>query len=159
MAINQTFAKAFARNLWIIEAQTAGLTHQDSLVQVPGMNCLNWVLGHLADYRDQVLAMLGEAPALGEEGARYQRESNPVTGDGPGVVPLERLLAVLKEGQVRISAALSALSDEALGAEEMVNDRRLTLEDRLHFAYFHDTYHTGQTELLRAVAGKTDKVI
>jgi len=159
MAINQTLAKAFARNLWIIEAQTAGLTHQDSLVQVPGMNCLNWVLGHLADYRDQVLAMLGEAPALGEEGARYQRESDPVTGDGPGVVPLERLLAVLKEGQVRISAALSALSDEALGAEEMVNDRRLTLEDRLHFAYFHDTYHTGQTELLRAVAGKTDKVI
>jgi len=159
MPINQVFAKAFARNLWIIEAQTAGLTHQDSLVQVPGMNCLNWVLGHLADYRDQVLAMLGEAPALGEEGARYQRESDPVTGDGPGVVPLERLLAVLKEGQVRISAALSALSDEALGAEEMVNDRRLTLEDRLHFAYFHDTYHTGQTELLRAVAGKIDKVI
>jgi len=159
MPINQVFAKAFARNLWIIEAQTAGLTHQDSLVQVPGMNCLNWVLGHLADYRDQVLAMLGEAPALGEEGARYQRESDPVTGDGPGVVPLERLLAVLKEGQVRISAALSALSDEALGAEEMVNGRRLTLEDRLHFAYFHDTYHTGQTELLRAVAGKIDKVI
>ena len=159
MPINQVFAKAFARNLWIIEAQTAGLTHQDSLVQVPGMNCLNWVLGHLADYRDQVLGMLGEAPALGEEGARYQRESDPVTGDGPGVVPLERLLAVLKEGQVRISTALSALSNEALGAEEMVNDRRLTLEDRLHFAYFHDTYHTGQTELLRAVAGKTDKVI
>ena len=159
MPINQVFAKAFARNLWIIEAQTAGLTHQDSLVQVPGMNCLNWVLGHLADYRDQVLTMLGEAPALGEEGARYQRESDPVTGDGPGVVPLERLLAVLKEGQVRISTALSALSNEALGAEEMVNDRRLTLEDRLHFAYFHDTYHTGQTELLRAVAGKTDKVI
>ena len=159
MPINQVFAKAFARNLWIIEAQTAGLTHQDSLVQVPGMNCLNWVLGHLADYRDQVLTMLGEAPALGEEGARYQRESDPVTGDGPGVVPLERLLATLKEGQVRISAALSALSGEALGAEEMVNDRRLTLEDRLHFAYFHDTYHTGQTELLRAVAGKTDKVI
>jgi len=159
MPINQVFAKAFARNLWIVEAQTAGLTHQDSLVQVPGMNCLNWVLGHLADYRDQVLTMLGETPALGEEGARYQRESDPVTGDGPGVVPLERLLAVLKEGQVRISAALSALSDEALGAEETVNDRRLTLEDRLHFAYFHDTYHTGQTELLRAVAGKTDKVI
>jgi len=25
--------------------------------------------------------------------------------------------------------------------------------------YFHDTYHTGQTDLLRQVAGKHDKVI
>lgn len=159
MPVNQMLAKAFARNLWIIEAQTAGLTHQDSLAQMPGMNCLNWVVGHLANYRDRVLTMLGEAPALDEEGARYQRESDPVTGDGPGVVSLERLLAVLKEGQVRITAALSTLSEQALQVEETDNGRRSTLEDRLHFAYFHDTYHTGQTELLRAVAGKTDKVI
>jgi len=159
MLTTQQLAKAFARNLWIVEAQAAGLSHQDSLVQQPGMNCLNWVLGHLADYRDQVLAMLGEAPALGEESARYRRESDPVTGDGPGVIPLERLLAVLKEGQGRISAALSALPGEALQKEEMVGDRRLTLGERLHFAYFHDTYHTGQAELLRALAGRTDKVL
>jgi len=159
MLTTKSLAKAFARNLWIVEAQAAGLSHQDSLVQAPGMNCLNWVLGHLADNRDQVLGMLGEAPALGEESARYRRESDPVTGDGPGVISLERLLAVLKEGQGRISAALSALPGEALGEEEMVGDRRLTLGERLQFAYFHDTYHTGQTELLRAAAGRTDRVI
>ena len=160
MPTAQMLAKAYARNLRIIEAQTAGLSHQDSLVQAPyNINCLNWVLGHLADGRDQVLAMLGEAPALGEESARYRRESDPVTGDGPGVIPLERLLAVLKEGQERIAAALFALPDEALGEEQPVGERRLTLEERLHFAYFHDTYHTGQTELLRGVAGKSDQVI
>jgi uncharacterized damage-inducible protein DinB len=159
MPTSQMLAKAFARNLKIIEAQTDGLSHQDSLVQVPGTNCLNWVLGHLAEYRDQVLAMLGEAPVLGEESARYRRESDPVTGDGPGVIPLGRLLAALQEGQERISAALAALPDEALGEEQAVGERRPTLEERLHFAYFHDTYHTGQTELLRAAAGRTDKVI
>ncbi|HUU62167.1 MAG TPA: DinB family protein, partial [Acidimicrobiia bacterium] len=83
----------------------------------------------------------------------------PVTGDGPGVIPLGRLLAALQEGQERISAALAALPEEALGEEQTVGDRRLTLEERLHFAYFHDTYHTGQTELLRAAAGRTDKVL
>jgi DinB superfamily len=159
MLSNELLAKAFARNHWIIEAQTAGLTHQDSLVQVPNLNCLNWVLGHLAEGRDQVLGLLGQSPALGEEGARYRRESDPVTGEGPGVVSLERLLAVLKEGQGRISAALSALPAEALGEEQAVGERRLSLEERLHFAYFHDTYHVGQTELLRTLAGKTDKVI
>lgn len=30
---------------------------------------------------------------------------------------------------------------------------------RLHFDYFHDTYHTGQTEILRQVAGTDDQVI
>lgn len=161
MLTPQMLAKAYARNHWIIEAQTAGLSHQDSLVQAPyGSNCLNWVLGHLADGRDQVLAMLGEEPRLAEEeSARYRRDSEPVIGDGPGVIPLERLLAVLKEGQERISAALSALSAETLQEEQAVGERRLTLGERLHFAYFHDTYHVGQTELLRAVAGKRDKVI
>ena len=161
MLTPQMLAKAYARNHRIVEAQTAGLSHQDSLVQTPyNINCLNWVLGHLADGRDQVLAMLREAPLLvEEEGARYRRESEPVIGDGPGVIPLERLLAILKEGQERISAALFALSEEALQEEQPVGGRRLTLGERLHFAYFHETYHVGQTELLRALAGKRDKVI
>jgi len=128
-------------------------------VQAPNVNCLNWVLGHLADNRDQVLALLGEESVLGEEAARYRRGSDPVGGDGPGVVPLERLLAVLKEGQERISAALPALTEEAAQEEQVVGERRTTLGERLHFIYFHDTYHVGQTELLRGMAGKTDKII
>ena len=34
-----------------------------------------------------------------------------------------------------------------------------SLGARLHFQYFHDTYHTGQTELLRQVTGVGDKII
>ncbi len=128
-------------------------------MQVPGVNCLNWVLGHIADSRDEVLSMLGEGPALGEAAARYCRESDPVTADGPGVVPLERLLAVLAEGQERIGAALGALSAEALQELRQNGDRTLPLGTLLHFAMWHETYHVGQTELLRALAGKRDKVI
>lgn len=159
MPTAQLLAKAFKRNVLIIEAQTKDLTHQDSLVQVPGVNCLNWVLGHLTDGRDQVLAMLGESPLMGEAGARYRRESDPITSDGPEVLPLEQLLAVLRKGQEGLTTALAARADAALEEEQQVGERTLTLLERLHFAYFHDTYHTGQTELLRALAGKIDKVI
>jgi hypothetical protein len=159
MLTARDLGKAFARNLRIVAAQSEGLTHQDSLRQTPHVNCLNWVLGHIAEGRDQVLALLGEPAVLGEEGAGYRRESDPVTGEGPGVVPLERLLAVLKEGQERIAAALAGLSEEALAEERRDGERVLPLGTLLHFAYFHDTYHAGQTELLRALAGKTDKVI
>jgi len=159
MLTTRDLGKAFARNLRIVVAQSEGLTHEDSLRQTPHVNCLNWVLGHIAEGRDQVLALLGEPAALGEEGARYRRESDPVAGEGPGVVPLERLLAVLGEGQERIAAALAGLSEEALAEERRDGERVLPLGTLLHFAYFHDTYHAGQTELLRALAGKTDKVI
>lgn len=155
----QDLAKAFARNLWIVEAQSTGLSHQDALRQTPHVNCLNWVLGHMAEGRDQVLALLGQPPVLGEEGARYRRESDPVTSDGPGVLTLDRLLAALKEGQERMTSALAGLSEEALSEERREGDRVLPVGARLFFAYFHDTYHTGQTELLRALAGKADKVI
>jgi hypothetical protein len=155
----ESLAKDFRRNFWIIEAQTKGLTHQDSLLQVPGVNCLNWVLGHVAGSRDEVLSLLGESPALGEAAARYRRESDPVTEDGPGVVPLEGLLAALAEGQERIAAALAALPEEALQELRRNGDRTLPLGTLLHFANWHETYHVGQTELLRALAGKRDKVI
>jgi hypothetical protein len=159
MSAAETLAKDFKRNAAILEMQTRGLTHQDSLVQVPGVNCLNWVVGHIADSRDRVLAFLGQAPALGETATRYRRESDPISGDGPGVLPLERLLAVLAEGQERIAAALAGLTDEALAEMRRDGDRTLPLGTLLHFANWHETYHVGQTELLRALAGKRDKVI
>ena len=34
-----------------------------------------------------------------------------------------------------------------------------SLHESLRFIYFHDTYHTGQTDLLRQVAGTEDKII
>jgi uncharacterized damage-inducible protein DinB len=154
-----TLAKDFKRNFLVLEAQTKDLTHQDALVQVPGVNCLNWVLGHIADSRDQVLRLLGEVPALGEAASRYRRESDPVTGDGPGVLPLERLLAALREGQGRIASRLSDLTEETLAKARQDGERTLPLGTLLHFANWHETYHVGQTEILRAMAGKTDKVI
>ena len=36
---------------------------------------------------------------------------------------------------------------------------KTTLGQVVFFLYFHDTYHTGQLEALRQLAGKDDKVI
>lgn len=48
----------------VIRRQTAGLTHEDSLLQPShGGNCLNWVVGHITIARANILALLGEQPA------------------------------------------------------------------------------------------------
>ena len=154
-------AKDYKRNANVIAWQADGLSHADSLLQTPyRINCLNWVLGHIANGRDGVLGMVG-ADQVAEPGEldRYQRESEPILEDGPGVVPLQRLLEIIAATQEGLEAALGSLTDEDLAVETTVGERTTTLGDRVHFAYFHDTYHTGQTELLRQVAGKDDHII
>lgn len=161
MITKEQLAEGFALNLRLIKMQIAELTHTDSLAQSPyNINCLNWVLGHIAVSRDGVLRLLGEVPLLNEaETSRYKTDSDPITGDGPDIIQLQRLLEILETGQERIDAGFARLSDDDLSQEIQVGERYVPLSVRLHGFYFHDTYHTGQTELLRQVAGANDKII
>jgi len=151
---------AFDRNVALLKTQADGLSHADSLRQPPFRgNCLNWVLGHLAENRDIVLQALGAEPVLGAAADRYARESDPITCDGPGVLPLEELLVVLTRSQEALAAALSRTTEEDLAKEIQRGQRTMPLSERIFFLYFHETYHVGQTELLRQLAGRDDKVI
>lgn len=157
----EQLCRAFARNTSILEMQTAGLSHEDSLLQTPyNINCMNWTLGHILVYRDRAIANSGgESQFPNGELNRYRRESEPITEDGPGVLPLAELVAAIESSQAALDGSLGELSDHDFAAESEVNGRMLSLARRLHFDYFHDTYHTGQTELLRQVAGTDDQII
>jgi hypothetical protein len=153
--------QVFARNLRIIHMQTDGLAHADSLMQPPFRgNCLNWVLGHLLLNRNRALLVLGAAPAVAEaEVACYRTESEPVSCDGDGVWTLEALLDGLDRNQDRLAEALRGATPDDLAKELVIRERHTTVGQALFDLYFHDTYHTGQTELLRQLAGANDKVI
>jgi len=157
----ELLGKAFQRNQWIIERQVDGLSHDDSLVQSPyNINCLNWVLGHIANGRDDLLELLGRERMMDEDdAAQYKRESEPITEDGPGVLPLEELLDILHNSTSELGDVLERLTAEQLAEERDWGGNTSTVAEWCQFFYFHDTYHTGQTDLLRQVAGKNDKVI
>ena len=154
-------AKAYALNVRVIHMQTEDLTHADSLIRTPyNINSLNWVVGHIANNRDLVLGLLGDGPLLNEaETAWYERGSEPLASENADCLPLERLLEIIDQGQAIIAERLPALSPEQLAGELTVGKRTTTLGARLHWYYFHDTYHVGQTDLLRQVAGKNDQII
>ena len=159
MINSQDLSNAFARNVSIIKMQTQGLTHEDSLRQLTHGNCLNWVLGHVAVSRDGVLKSLGEPPLMDAHGDRYKRDSDPVTHADEGTMTLEELLSWLDRSQERIATALSKMDEAALGREYPSGDGKTTIGQRVFFLYFHETYHVGQTELFRQLAGKDDKLI
>lgn len=161
MLTPRDFVDAYARNAGIVKRQCEGLTHQDSLLQPPCRgNCLNWIVGHVVEGRDALLQVLGEKPIISEAQAkRYGYGSEPVACEGADVMRLERMLALLEQSQKTIEARLAGITGDELAKPGRFAGRDMTLAQRLLFQYFHDTYHTGQAELLRQLAGRNDKVI
>jgi uncharacterized damage-inducible protein DinB len=154
----ETLAEYYGLTYRVIGRQLEGVTHEESLVQPPFRgNCLNWVLGHILVSREEALTILGEDLPWDESVAsRYRRNSDPITS-AEQALPLSQLLALLDESQSRILAGLARLSPERIEARE--GDDTDSIGERLTFANWHETYHVGQLELLRQVAGKNDKII
>lgn len=158
----QNLAAAYRRNLEIIKMQTEGLSQEDSLIQLPfRANCLNWVVGHTLANRCNILNLLGAddlRPGVNLD--HYERESNPVLGPGEGVMVLSELLAHLETAQQRLEDALEKESEESLQRPAPYRERpEQPVAFWLFFLYFHDSYHVGQTEILRQAAGVDDKII
>ena len=149
------------RNLGIIKAQTKGLSHADALLQLPFRgNCLNWVLGHIADNRNTMLHFLGEEAILSEaDTARYGYNSEPVCGDGDDILTLEQLLIALEQSQSALTARLEKITTAELSREQQSFLGTTTLGQLIFFLYWHESYHAGQPEYLRQLAGTDDKVI
>jgi uncharacterized damage-inducible protein DinB len=152
-------ANAFARNVMVVKMQSEGLSQADSLRRpTPHSNCLNWVLGHIVVSREDVLETLGVQPAADAELARYKRGSEPLA-DGEEALALDSLLERLDRAQERIAAALGSTDAAAFAQDEPSGSRKMTVGQRLVFLYFHESYHVGQTELFRQLAGKSEKLI
>ena len=154
--------KAYERNTRIVEMHADGLSHSDSLAQTQfNINCMNWTVGHIVWYRDELLDFLGEPDRTipAERAARYAQESEPIVADGPDVIPFSELVGYARQSQDRLAAVLGAMSPDDFAAERAQGDRTRKVASVVHFNYFHDTYHAGQTEILRQVAGKGDSLI
>lgn len=151
------------RNFGVIQKQTEGLTHEQSLLQPPMRgNCMNWVVGHIVQSRDRMLRAVGETPCWPPEHVqRYERDSPPIL-DGSDALPFEQMLADLAEQHQRLSAWLKAATPEAMeviAPSVIVGISEWTRAQWLHFLIWHETYHLGNLELLRQLAGTDDKVI
>lgn len=156
----ESLARSFALTHRLIKMQTDGLTHEDSLLQLPFRgNCLNWVLGHIIEGRNSALKLLGKSPVWGgAEIARYGRGSEPISSAEQGL-PLERLLEDLDQSQEHMASALAEMPPEGLAASVNSGAGERSLGEALAFLHWHETYHTGQLEILRQLAGKNDCVI
>lgn len=150
----QSLARTFALNHQVIKRNTEGMTHEDSLRHPePGGNCLNWVVGHIVAARNSILELLGEDGVwTEEEAAPYARGTKPIAA--ADARPLASILRDLDRSQERLSSRLQGVS--AADLARAAGDG--TVGEKLAFLQFHETYHAGQTGLLRRLSGKTGAI-
>ena len=159
----RTLVNMAASNFGIIQMQVKDLTHEDSLLQLPFRgNCLNWVLGHITQSRNKMLRLLDEDSLWSrEQNTRYDTDSPPITSSDDAL-RLEQILADFAVAHQRLTDRFKELSQEDLiaTAKPVIDGfPPMTTGQFLHSLLWHETYHVGQTEILRQLAGKNDKVI
>lgn len=142
----------------VVRRNVDGFTQEESLLQpAPAGNCQNWVVGHLLCIYNQVLPLLGQEPVLEKDAlAQYARGSSPLA-DPASALDFQQLLTSWAEANERIDAGLSGLTAEVLdrpAPHSPSKNPNETVRSLVSTVLFHQAYHSGQTGLLRRMAGK-----
>jgi len=142
--IKEILTRQFTYNYEVLKMNTDGLSDEDALAQpTNGGNSLNWVLGHIIATRDDILKILDQEPLWDEQTVSlYKRGSFPISNLAE-VVSLNRLLENFESSQQHLISALEGMD---------TTDKRTV--EKLAGLSFHESYHVGQTGLLRRIAGK-----
>ena len=146
----------------IIHLQTEGLSNAELLVQPPnGGNCMEWVLGHIADGLATILRVLDALPPENlPDLSRYQRGAEPILGPEAGLLGRAGLLEALDMLHSAAQTRLAELGEEAFDQEIIIfGDHAQRRGWWALFFLFHHSYHVGQLEILRNIAGRTEKII
>jgi uncharacterized damage-inducible protein DinB len=142
----------------VLRMNLEGVTQEESLIQPePGGNCLNWVVGHLLWVHNNALRLLGQEPAIDPADLkRYERGSPPIT-DAAEARDVREMMAAWDQACERMDAGLAGITPEFLdrpAPESPSGDPNETNRTLLSTILFHQAYHSGQTGVLRRIAGK-----
>ena len=137
----------------VAAAAVAEITHEESLrTPIPGLNGMNWILGHLVHVNAAILELLqypGDPSSA--ELARYVPGSPPL-GEGPDAWDFSLLREALPRQTTLLDQALASAPPELL-ASAPPQGFAGELRHFLHFITFHQGYHVGQLGLLRRALG------
>jgi uncharacterized damage-inducible protein DinB len=142
-------AGLFARNLGTLERNLEGLEPEDFLVRIgeDGTH-LNWLIGHTLLSRQNLLVTLNPAMRpddLDTIKAAYKRGTKSSNAE---TVPSVHLLETLRASQPTLTHALESTDLSQPGPREG------NLADFALFMAWHETYHVGQSGVLRRLTGK-----
>lgn len=147
--------KTFQSNLWLARRTLEGLNQAESLLQPPfKTNNLNWIVGHLVSGRQRALQTLDHPGVWSEaEHAMYNTGSAPITSTN--AIPLEVLSGYLVLAQDALDERLPGCQVEFLSEVVATPFGEQERWQYLSGLAWHETYHMGQLDFLRAMILET----
>jgi len=148
-------------NLEIIKEQIQGVSDSEMLIQPPnGGNCMLWTLGHLTESLITILRFLdGGKPEGLADLSRFERGSEPILGPEPGLMTASELMDAYQVLHQSILEKLDPMTEADFDEKVPGFGQPARRGYMLFFMEFHHAYHIGQLELLRNLAGYTEKII
>jgi hypothetical protein len=131
--------------------------HESFRSPEPGGNCLNWVVGHVVASRGSILLALGGQPVWTDEEEQPYVRGSTALREGSASHSWSTVLAALDESQTRILEKLATISDAQLAGEppaDLNSFKAKSLGELISIAHFHESYHSGQTGILRRLLGR-----
>ena len=155
MDISQIFRLMLARNQSGIEASYVDLEHGESILQLPGhSNCMNWVLGHIAVYRDALLGAIDKQTYMhNKEIGIYGYGSDPII-EGSACADLTRLIEALNRGYSVLHEWLGEYPDylDNVTPDGLIVRKGETVGQHFAHLWGHESIHVGELSALRELA-------
>lgn len=145
--------RSYQGNTFYLKGMLTGLSDQDMLLSTGESNTIGWILGHITLTRAQILQRLNvdcqieDSEKMFDRGAEKRKDTN---------MSLEETLNKYAARGEKIAAALSSLSDDDLkkNLDIQLPGGKNDVETFLSFLAWHETFHLGQIDLIKAAAGK-----
>ena len=149
----ESLIQDYVGNTQFIRQLSDGLSHQETMIQPDfDANCFNWVLGHIVWRRNVVLEVLEHAPLWSEALAGVYMSGSPPLRSGESARDISQLLEDLLTTTELIRLSLEGAPETYLD-ELVVTDRgEKSRFKQLTGFHWHETFHLGQLDLLRALA-------
>jgi hypothetical protein len=130
-----------------------GLTPEEAIHRFEPMNCISWMIGHLANQEHFYWVLAGQ-------GIRLAPELNDLVGNGKpaSTPPLNEMWAVWKEVTVSADNYLESLTNEMLPTFITFNDKQLgeNIGTMLQRNLYHYWFHIGEAMAVRQNLGHTN---
>ncbi len=146
----------------VLNKNVGDVSHEESLVTPPkGGSCLNQVVGHITRTRNMALGSMGQKSPYPMEEFNAYDDRGGVPFSPQVALPFDELRRRYKAMQEPLVNAIEAIPPEVLASpppRNMTGDPNETVGSNLATFVFHESYHVGQTGVLRRVAGKPGAV-
>ena len=148
-------ASAYAVGARFLERLVGDFTEADWAARDAAGHDPRWLVGHIATYRNRVVAMLGQPPANAPWEVAFARGTS--SADVPADLDIKDVVASFHAAHAAMAGAWETLTPEDLAKPcgRTMPDGTEDVAGFLRFLAWHEAYHLGQVGLMRRLAGKT----